>query len=694
MTLPTLRLTKEELAHFNEAIQKEWLITNALGGYASSTVLGINTRKYHGLLVAALHPPGDRTVCLEKLDEEISVGTAVYQLGANEFRDVFYPEGFRFLEEFSVSPFPKYAYDAGKVEVTKTLFLPHEKNAVITVYRVQNRNSVEAVLRITPTVTCRHFHLVLNKSDSSFRFAQKQNGVSETQLNFSLPKAAVSLRTTRGEFHELHNWIERLFYREEAKRGESSVDDGFQPGFFEVAVPPNSKTEFAFLAAAGPSGQQATEILDALGASSADVAGVFSEELQRQEVLLSSFYSAHPAVPLSDWLSWVLLALDSFVVRGVGDTKSVIAGYHWFEAWGRDTFISLPGLMLVTGRFQEARDVLLGFNKFCTLGLIPNFLSDLSLVPSCNTVDATMWHVNAVLQYLKYTGDFEYVKDNLWDSLKEIMENHLQGTSFGIRVDEDGLLSHGPRLTWMDAEVDDKAVTPRAGKAVEIQALWYNALRIMQLLATKFEEKKITESYALLGDKAKASFEGKFWNEEENCLFDALGESGPDASVRPNQVIAVSLDFIMLDNPRSRQIVDLVTREHLTPFGLRTLKRNDPKYRGTCAGGRWNRDQAYHNGTVWPWLLGPFTTAFLKTKGATAQNRAYASKNFIETLFARQISEACLGTVNEIFDGDTPHAPRGCVSQAWSVAEPLRAYIEDILQVRPKHEKEVLGFSI
>jgi predicted glycogen debranching enzyme len=693
MTLPTLRLTKEELSRFDEAIQKEWLITNGLGGYASSTVLGVNTRKYHGLLVAALHPPGDRTVCLSKIDEEISVGNAVYRLGANEFHNVFYPEGFRFLEEFSVSPFPKYVYNASKVEVTKTLFLPHEKNVVISVYRVQNRNSTKALLRLTPLVTCRHFHLVLNKSEGSFRVAQNQNGAVETQLNFSSPKAAVTLRATRGEFHEHPNWIERIFYREEAQRGESSVDDCFQPGFFEVEVPPDSQTEFSILASAGTSSHQTTEILNALGASSADMAGVFSEELQRLEVLRESFYKLHPTVSMSDWLSWILFALDSFVVKGVGDTKSVIAGYHWFEAWGRDTFISLPGLMLVTGRFKEARDVLFGFNKFCTLGLIPNFLSDLSQVPSCNTVDATMWHVNAVLQYLKYTGDFGFVKENLWDSLKEIIENHIQGTSFDIRVDEDGLLAHGPRLTWMDAEVNGQAVTPRAGKAVEIQALWYNALRIMQLLAVKFEENKLSESYALLAQKAKENFAEKFWNNEENCLFDVLSESGPDASVRPNQVIAVSLDFNILDNARNMEIVDLVKREHLTPSGLRTLKRSDPRYIGTCVGDRWSRDQAYHNGMAWPWLLGPFTTSFLKAKGATAQNRSYAFKNFIEPLFAKQVSEACLGTVNEIFDGDPPHKPRGCVSQAWSVAEPLRAYVEDVLRVKPKFEKAVLSFS-
>jgi len=252
------------------------------------------------------------------------------------------------------------------------------------------------------------------------------------------------------------------------------------------------------------------------------------------------------------------------------------------------------------------------------------------------------------------------------------------------------LLMHGPRLTWMDADVNGKAVTPRAGKAVEIQALWYNALRIAQLLGEKFDERKLAESYALLADKTKASFTKKFLNTEKNCFFDVLSESGPDASVRPNQIIAASVDFRMLDSHQSKQIIDIVTQELLTPFGLRTLERNDPNYKGTCSGGRWSRDQAYHNGTVWPWLLGPFTTAYQKTRDPTTKHLEFSLKSFIEPLFTRQISQAGLGTVNEIYDGDAPHKPRGCISQAWSIAEPLRAYVEDVLRVRPKFERQVL----
>jgi predicted glycogen debranching enzyme len=395
-------------------------------------------------------------------------------------------------------------------------------------------------------------------------------------------------------------------------------------------------------------------------------------------------------MPISDWLSWILLATDSFIVTGAGDRKSVIAGYFWFEAWGRDTFISMPGLMLVTGRFEDARKILLDFMGHCRQGLIPNFVQDKSGEPSYNTVDATLWYVNAVLQYLKYTGDFKFVQKQLWESLKAIVDWHEKGTAFGIRLDSDGLLAHGPRLTWMDAEVDGTALTPRAGKAVEAQALWYNGLRTMQLLANRFEEKSLAEKYAEMAAKARKSFNEKFWNDEKSCLFDVVEESGVDAALRPNQIIAAALDFTMLDKNKAERIVDAVHHELLTPCGLRTLARSDPRYRGIYVGDRRSRDQAYHNGTVWAWLLGPFTTAFLKAKGYGDYRREYALKNLILPLSAQQISQAGLGTLREVFDGDPPHVPRGCIAQAWSVAEPLRAYVEDVMQVRPKFEKEVL----
>jgi predicted glycogen debranching enzyme len=473
-------------------------------------------------------------------------------------------------------------------------------------------------------------------------------------------------------------------------RGESSTDNCFQPGYFEFSVPSKIEDEFAIVTAADESSQKTREALDAVGTTMYDVEAQLRRELEQRGDLLVHFYDSHREVPISNWLNWIVLAADAFIAKGAGDRKSVIAGYFWFETWGRDTFISLPGLMLATGRFEDAKRILLNFMQRSKQGLIPNYIQDGSGEPAYNTVDATLWYVNAVLQFLKYTGDFKFIRKHLWEKLKAIVDSHEKGTVFGIRMDSDGLLIHGPRLTWMDAEVDGKAVTPRAGKAVEIQALWYNTLKTTQLLANKFDEIRLAEKYEKMTFEAQKSFNAKFWNDEKRSLFDVVDVSSVDASLRPNQVIAAALDFTMLGKDRCEKIVDVMQHELLTPYGLRTLARSDPRYKGMYVGDRRSRDQAYHNGTVWPWLLGPFTTAFLKVKGHGDFRLEYALKNFILPLFTRQIFEAGLGTLSEIFDGDAPHAPRGCVAQAWSVAEPLRAYVEDVIRVRPKYEKEVL----
>jgi predicted glycogen debranching enzyme len=685
MRLPAIRLTQEALSSFDEALQKEWLVTNGVGGYASSTVLGVNTRKYHGLLVAALHPPGNRTVCLAKLDEEAWIGNNVYQFGANEFRDVIFPQGYKFLKEFSVAPFPRYVYTAQGIEVTKTIFMPSGKNAAAAVYKILNGSGSDVAFRIYPLLTCRHFHLVVDKTRSPLSFTQQQSG-REVEVAFNHPKATVASRATAGEFIEKPNWIEHLYYREEDKRGESSTDDCYQPGYFEVSVSPEQEAEFAVVAAASENSREAQENLESIGATLQDVKSLLKREWEQRIDALFRFYSSHKKAAISDWLSWILSAADAFIVKGVADKASVIAGYFWFETWGRDTFISLPGLMLATGRFEDARKILFEYMQHCRQGLIPNFIDDKHGEPSYNTVDATLWYVNAVLQYLKYTSDFNFVQQQLWATLKTIVDSHKEGTAFGIRVDSDGLLKHGPQLTWMDAEVDGAAVTPRAGKAVEIQALWYNTLRTMQLLANKFAEGSLAENYAEMAANAYSSFNLKFWNTEKHCLFDVVGEGGADAALRPNQIIAAALDFTMLDKAKREQVVDVVQRELLTLCGLRTLAQNDPRYRGVYVGDRRSRDQAYHNGTVWAWLLGPYVTAFRKAKN----NSAHELRNCLVSLFTQQILQAGLGTVSEVFDGDPPHTARGCIAQAWSVGEPLRAYVEDVLQVAPKYEKEVL----
>ena len=690
MKLPAITFQKEALSRFGELIEKEWLITNGLGSYASSTVLGINTRKYHGLLVAALDPPGNRTVCISKLDEDVLVGDDIYRLGSNEFHDVIYPDGYKLIGQFSLKPFPAYIYNVGNVQVNKTVFMPKNKNAVAVTFKLTNKNSSDVTVRVYPLLTCRYFHTVVYGMRIPLNFTL-ESIATQFQATFQRPQATIVCRSTNGEFKEGINWVNHIHYRDELLRGEADVDDCFQPGYFEVQVPANLEKEFAVTCAVSHESQEARDTLDSVGTSIQEVNASFNQEVNQKSELLANFYRDRSGVPMSDWLNWILLATDSFIVENAAGRKAVIAGYHWFEPWGRDTFISLPGLMLVTGKYNDVKDILQSFIQYSKSGLIPNFVSDKSGIPVYDTVDGTLWYVNAVLQYVKYTGDFGFVKDELWEKLQAIVENHQRGTLFGIHVDVDGLLMHGPRLTWMDASVGNDVITPRTGKAVEIQALWYNTLRTMELLANRFEEPVLAEKYSAMANQTRQSFNEKFWNPQNDCLFDVVDDKAVDASIRPNQIFAISLDYTMLDSEKSLKVVEVVNRELVTPYGLKTLALGDPKFVGKCMGDSRSRDMAYHNGTIWPWLLGPYVTAYLKVNDYTAQARKQMLENLILPLFTVGIHQGGLGTINEIYDCDPPNEPRGCIAQAWSVAEPLRAYVEDILQVKPKSEKEILG---
>jgi predicted glycogen debranching enzyme len=690
MQMPTISLGRETLSKFDDAIQKEWILTNGLGGYASSTALGMNTRKYHGLLVAAIHPPRDRRVLLEKLDEEITVGDNVYQLGTNEFQDRVFPSGYGLLSRFEISLFPKYSYFLQNVEVEKTIFMLHGKNVTIVLYKVLNRSGMDAKIRVFPLANCRHFHSVTDKRSLIGEPMQKCEG-NETLVSFASPESALKIGVLGGTYHRSEGWVERLYYREEAKRGESCFDDWYQSGFFECEVKDGGNGYFAVMVVADEKADRAGDVFSQMPRTILDMKVLFEREKRQRESLVATFYEDKASIQSSDWLSLMILAAHSLVVSGAdAEHRSVIAGYHWFEDWGRDVFVSLPGLTLATGRFEDARRILLTFKGRFSRGLIPNFIPDGGEPAVYNSVDATLWYVNAVFQYLKYTGDFTFIQNQLLEMLKSFVESLVKGAAPNMRVDADGLLSHGPQLTWMDAVAEGQPVTPRAGKAVEVQALWYNALRIMELLAKKFDEHDEAENYARMAERTKASFVEKFWNAERKCLVDVIEGDRQDFSLRPNQVIAASLDFTALDQSKNEEIVDCLHRELLTPFGLRSLDKNDPRYVGTYAGDRRRRDLAYHNGTVWPWLLGPFTTAYLKVHGYDVVERDYAYNSFLAPFFTGHVTGTQLGTASEIFDGDPPHSARGCILQAWSVAEPLRAYVEDVALVRPKCERIVL----
>ena len=692
LKLPEIAVGRNVLSDVNEALTREWLVTNGLGGYASSTVLGVNTRKYHGLLVAAFNPPVNRWVLLTKLDESLQIGNRNFELGANEFRDVMHPKGYTFLSKFIVAPFPTFKYDVQGVGLQKTVVMPYMKNATAVIYEASNPTEEKVSICVSPLVNSRHIYSMTDKNKIDWRFVQKRHEKAVTIEPSDSLSSLILSSSSDGSFVEESWWIEKLFFRVDASRSESSVEDNFRPGFFKFSVAPRETKRFHVLAVAGKNGAEAQSLFSSFG-DKVDIGLLVREELDRRKVLLKQFTEHNGGFKLEDWLKWLVQAADSFIVsRASTGKKSVLAGYTWFDDWGRDALISLPGLALVTGRFEDAREILLTFERNCSKGVIPNRFSDKAGdIPLYNTVDATLWFFNAILQYLKYTGDFDFVKEHLWSTLNEIVDYHVEGTIFGIHVDDDGLIAHGPQLTWMDASTMDGFVTPRDGKAVEIQALWYNALKTMQLLAKQFSQKEKTEAFCGMAESAKKSFLDKFWSPKNGYLVDVVNSGGAaDSTLRPNQLIAASLDFSMLDRAKGESVVNVVRKSLWGTYGLKTVPETDPRYSGRYLGDWGHRDGAYHNGTVWAWLLGPFTTAFLKTKRHEESWRKFSFINFLKPLFSRQLSLAGLGTVSEIFDGDAPHVARGCIAQAWSVAEPLRAYVEDVALNRPPHEKEVL----
>jgi predicted glycogen debranching enzyme len=688
--LPEIHVGPNVLSDFNKAIRMEWLVTNGLGGYASSTVLGINTRKYHGLLIAAFNPPIDRRVLLTKLDEEVEIGSKSYSIGSNEFEHGIQPKGYQFLSGFSLDPLPTYKYAIENVQLQKTIFMPQGTNATIVSYDIFNPHDDKVSIRVFPLVNSRHFHFLTDKSKLSWNFIQEpfEQGVI---IHPSVPLSNLIISSDSGQyFAGKGEWIRRIHFCVDSSRRESCHDDGFKPGWFEFTAAPEERTKFHVTAVAAKTDDEVKSTYSSLFK---DINALRLNELKHREGLIAKFRNQCSDITSENWLKWLVLATDSFVVnRKSTNTKSVIAGYPWFEDWGRDSLISLPGLTLITGRFEDAKQILLTFKHYCQEGVIPNRFPDQAEgSPDYNTVDATLWYFNAVLQYLKYTGDQDFVHEELWSLLRSIVEHHRQGTLNRIRLDEDGLIEHGPQLTWMDAMINNEFVTPRDGKAVEIQALWYNALKTMELLATHFHEKKEAEEYSLLAERARKSFVEKFWNPRMGCLFDVIGGKQKDASVRPNQVIAVGLDFLILDKTMSEKIIETVWKSLFAAYGLKTLAQDDPRYVGKYLGD-WNqRNKAYHNGTAWAWLLGPFTTAFLKLKNHEEHWRSFAFDTFLRPLFEKETFQAGLGTISEIFDGDSPHTSRGAVAQAWSVAEPLRAFVEDVMLKRPPYERQILG---
>ena len=653
-----IRLDQKVCRDLDVALTKEWLETNGLGGFASSTIIGLNTRRYHGLLVAATTPPTGRVVMLSKLEETVILGGRRFDLSANRYPGAVHPQGFQYLTEFRLDPFPTFIYEAEGCEICKTVFMADGENTTVIEYelrRLAPGAPADCALEVRPLIAFRDYHSSTHANGAMNGSVEAMPGLASLKPYDGLPTLyfghnAAGIDTPGGWYHNFEYDIER-------ERGLDFREDLFNPMTLKFHLAGGSTA--VIIASTEPrEARQAPRLRQA--------------EIARRAAVVASAPSDQPLVRA------LTQAADQYIVQR-GDLKTVIAGYHWFSDWGRDTMIALPGLTLTTGRPEIAKNILLAFAQHVDRGMLPNRFPDAGETPEYNTVDATLWFFEAIRALTGKTGDYKFVRTHLYDVLRDIIDWHVRGTRYGIQVDSDGLLSAGEpgvQLTWMDAKVGDWVVTPRHGKPVEIQALWHNALCIMRDLAAKFGDKDGRANYSAMAGAARDSFERLFWNEAAGCLYDVVSGDFRDGSIRPNQLFAVSLPHTMLSPERARQVVAVVERELLTPFGLRTLARNDPQYRPRYEGDPLSRDGAYHQGTVWPWLLGPFITAYLRVHGHAPEARLRAAR-WLEP-FEEHLKDACLGQVSEIFDADPPHRPRGCMAQAWSVAELLRAAVEDV----------------
>ncbi|MEW6323977.1 MAG: amylo-alpha-1,6-glucosidase [Nitrospirota bacterium] len=648
MSRPSMQIEfgPQNLHDYETASRREWLVTNGIGGYAAGSLAGSNTRRYHGLLVAAIAPPAGRVVTLAKLEETAVIDGGVFPLSANQYPGAIHPQGFRSLASFTRFPVPSFLYHPLRgVRIEKSIWMAHGKNTTYIKYTL-HRSPGRVRLELRPLIAWTDYHTEFHRRDD-FPCSLSWH---EPELRMTPYSGLSPLRLTveGARFMSKADWYYNIEHLRELERGLDCREDLYSPGHFDVEL--DAGESVTVVASVEPSAESGEKTLAAA--------------LARQERLIGLAGAADA------FGKHLVLAADQFIVQAPNVRSTVIAGYPWFTDWGRDTMISLPGLCLAAGRPELAREILAAFADFVSDGMLPNRFPDGGTHPEYNTADATLWYVQAIYAYLDATKDEEFVEQTLMPVLEEIIAWHLKGTRYRIKVDADGLLSageHGVQLTWMDAKVGDYVVTPRTGKPVEINALWHNALRIMALLARRFGKEAV--SYQRMAKRARASFAAKFERPDGQGLFDVIdGAGGRDESIRPNQIFAVSLPFSPLDDAGAKRVVDTVQRHLLTPVGLRTLSPEDPAYKGRYGGDPFQRDAAYHQGTVWPWLLGPFVEAHLRVYGSRA-----AARRFLKPMQAH-LADAGVGSISEIFSGDPPFSPDGCIAQAWSVAEVLRLW--------------------
>ena len=668
----TYQYTQKDWTTFKEGIKREWAVTNGIGGYAGSSMIGAHSRTHQGYLIASLHAPIERYLVFSKINETVTVGTRTVSFETSQHRasgKTVYAEGQKFLTSFIYDGSVHYAYETDNFSFEKHITLKRNANVCAVAYELTAGDS-GCTFTLTPLFNYREH------SESSTPDTLKFETFIEDRAFYLVPEKnkdiAIRFQTSEGTFSERETVYDiDMQLQIEVDLETDGLDCHYCPVDLSIAVPANTTKKVSILCSIGdvnerPSPVSATEAFSILEENARCHAELFEKAGYRDS-----------------FANQLVLASDQFLTyRESTKMMTVLAGLPWFTDWGRDTMIAFTGLTLCTKRFKEAEEILLTFARYIRHGIVPNMFPDDNMPPLYNTVDASLWYFYAVYQYLHYNPAAEaeaFVKEQIFPHLKEIISAYEKGTDFSIYMEDDGLIHAGSgldQITWMDVRVGDWVATPRHGKPVEINALWYNALRIMESLCEKFDED--ASAYRTRANQVKESFNAKFWDSSNQCLFDVVDGDEPDDHIRPNQIYAVSLPFSLLPEEQEKAVVALVEKELFVGCGLRSLAPDHPDYHGIYCGALAKRDAAYHQGTAWGFLLGGFFSAYMKVN----HHSSSAAENAVRMLepVRKHLSDSgCIGSISEIFDGDAPHNPRGCYAQAWSVGEVLRCYCEDIL---------------
>ncbi|MFH1384232.1 MAG: amylo-alpha-1,6-glucosidase [Candidatus Omnitrophota bacterium] len=668
-----IRFGEDVCGNLKVALEKEWFEANGLGGYASSTIIGAHTRRYHGLLVAASEETRQRTVLLSKCEEQIFIGDESYYLSCNIYPNAIHPTGFMYLKEFYLYPFPTFIYQIGEVKIEKKIFMIYGENTVVITYHIIE-GADEITLKIRPLITCRSHHHLMEKTDKILSTYQvRANTIEYRPYKDSLP---FFLKHNGLLIEGTHLWYNNFLYTKETERGFKGEEDLFNP--FEISYMMGNM-EGAFLIAS--THDRTTSNIETLENN--------ERERRKRTVMFNTRHGEQVRTPTisSAGYSYLLQAADAFIVRNKekGKRERTIAGYPWLDEWGRDTMISLTGLTLITGKFLVAQNILKRYASLVKEGKMPHCFSDSTGEAMYHSIETSLWFFYAIYKYVEYTQDMYFVVHELYESMKEIVRFFINGGDSSVYMDHDGLIyctNNNLQNDIFGAQTNDAIMTPRHGKMVDINALWFNAIKIIEYVSYKCKQEEDHLEFKKCALKIKANFSSVFWNGTKGCLYDFIAGSYKDPAVRPHQLFAVGLPFTLLAETEERGIVEIVERDLLTMHGLRSLSPRDTHYIGRYKGNWYSRDVAYHQGTIWPHLIGFFLDAYCKVNGFSETYRKECEAH-LRPLFYHILHDAGLGYISEIFDGDFPHSARGCVAHSASVAEVLRAYHEYVLTKRP-----------